>query len=230
MAVKPLKMLSSMATSALLSELASKFSDGNNRSVELESAGGVEVARRVRGGEVADLVVLAAPAIDQLLSDGCLLAGSRVDFARSGMGVAVRSGQMRPDIGTPDALRRAVLAAASLGYSTGPSGQYLVALFERWGIWQELASRAVQAPPGVPVAALVARGDVELGFQQLSEMLAVDGVEVLGPLPAEVQHLTLFSAAASVTCSRPEAARELLDFLASPSLGTIKRQHGMEAA
>lgn len=225
-----LTMVSSMATRALLTELIAEFTRATAHGVQLESAGGVDVARRVQGGEAVDIVVLAANAIEQLVADGRLLAGSRVDVARSGMGIAVRSGGRRPDVGSEEALRQAVLAAATVGYSTGPSGKYLVSLFERWGIAPQIAARIVQAPPGVPVAALVARGDVELGFQQLSELLGVQGIDVLGPLPPEVQHITLFSAAVSATCVRPDPARALLDFLAGPAAVAIKRRHGMEPA
>lgn len=225
-----LTMLSSMATRGLLTELLADFRRRTAHAVQLESAGGVDVARRVQGGEAVDLVVLAANAIDSLIDSGRLLAGSRVDVARSGMGIAVQTGHLRPDIGSEAAVRQAVLDAPTIGYSTGPSGKYLVALFERWGIAQQIASRIVQAPPGVPVAALVARGDVALGFQQLSELLGVPGIDVLGPLPPEIQHVTVFAAAVSVTCAQPDAARALLDFLAGADAAACKRQHGMEPA
>ncbi len=230
MSADPLTMLSSMATRTLLSELVDAFTSSTSHAVLLASAGGVDVARRIQEGEVVDVVVLASNAIDQLVTDGRLRANSRIDIARSGMGIAVRSGRARPDIGSPDAVRRAVLAAATLGYSTGPSGKYLVALFERWGIAQQVASRVVQAPPGVPVATLVAQGDVELGFQQLSELLGAPGIDVLGPLPPAIQHITLFSAAVAANSARIGPARALLDFLASPSADACKRRHGMEPA
>lgn len=230
MSAEPLTMLSSMATRALLTELNADFGRRSSHVVQLESAGGVDVARRIQGGEAVDLVVLAANAIEQLVAGGRLLAASRVDVVRSGMGIAVPSGHLRPDIGSESAVRQAVLAADTVGYSTGPSGKYLLSLFERWGIAHEIAGRIVQAPPGVPVAALVARGDVALGFQQMSELLGVQGIDVLGPLPSEIQHITVFAAAASVTCTRPDAARALLDFLAGPESMACKRRHGMEPA
>ncbi len=230
MSADPLTMLSSMATRTLLCELIDAFAGNASQTVHLSSAGGVDVARRIQQGESADVVVLASDAIDRLVADNRLLAIGRVDIARSGMGIAVRSGRARPDIGSPDAVRRAVLAAATLGYSTGPSGKYLVALFERWGIAQQVASRVVQAPPGVPVATLVARGDVELGFQQLSELLGAPGIDVLGPLPPAIQHITLFSAAVAANSARIGPARALLDFLAGPLADACKRRHGMEPA
>lgn len=225
-----LMMVSSMATRSLLTELVAEFERKSSHTVQLESAGGVDVARRVQGGEAVDVVVLAANAIDQLVDSGRLLAGSRVDVARSGMGIAVQTGHLHPEIGSEAALRAAVSAAATIGYSTGPSGKYLVSLFERWGLSQQIAARIVQAPPGVPVAALVARGDVALGFQQLSELLGVPGIDVLGPLPAEIQHITVFAAAVSTGCTKPDAARALLDHLASDGAAACKRRHGMEPA
>ncbi len=219
-----------MATRGLLTALLADFGRRTAHAVQLESAGGVDVARRVQGGEAVDLVVLAGNAIDALIDSGRLLAGSRVDVARSGMGIAVQTGHLRPDVRSEAAVRQAVLDAPTIGYSTGPSGKYLVSLFERWGIAQQIASRIVQAPPGVPVAALVARGDVALGFQQLSELLGVPGIDVLGPLPPEIQHVTVFAAAVSATCSQPDAARALLDFLAGADAAACKRQHGMEPA
>lgn len=225
-----LTMLSSMATRAVLSELIADFSRATWCPVKLESAGGVDVARRVQAGELVDVVVLAANAIEQLVSDGRLLADSRVDLARSGMGMAIQTGQAIPDVGSQAAVRDAVLAAPTVGYSTGPSGKYLVSLFERWGISEQIATRIVQAPPGVPVATLVARGDVALGFQQLSELMGVAGINVLGPLPPDIQHITLFSVAVSNSCARPDAARALLDYLAAPASAASKRRHGMEPA
>ena len=203
MSAEPIRMISSMATRAVLSELIAAFADGAAmQAVQLESAGGVDVARRVQAGEACDVVVLASGAIDQLISDGRLLAASRVDLVKSGMAVAIGKGGPRPDIGSGEAVRKAVLAARSLGYSTGPSGNHLIKLFERWGIMQSIASRIVQAPAGVSVATLVARGDVEMGFQQLSELLHVPGVEVLGPLPDDIQSITTFCAA---VCDRLHA-------------------------
>ena len=128
------------------------------------------------------------------------------------------------------ALTAAGLAARTVGYSTGPSGVKLARLFERWGIAEQIADRIVTAPPGVPVGALVAQGAVELGFQQLSELMNLEGITLLGPLPPEVQITTTFSAGIATTSSRPEAVRELLDFLASPATAEAKRRNGMDPA
>lgn len=222
--------ISSMATRALLAELSAAYERHSGRHVAFESVGGVDAARRVAAGEVFDVVVLAADAIDKLAAAGRVVAGSRVDLVRSGVSVAVRAGAARPDISSEDAVRRAVLAAPTLGFSTGPSGVALLKLFERWGIAQAVAPRLVQAPPGVPVAALVARGDVALGFQQLSELQGVPGIEVVGPLPAAIQIVTVFSAGVCAAATQADAARALLDFLASPACADAKRRQGMEPA
>jgi hypothetical protein len=147
-----------MATREVLAGLAARYQSLTGCEVRLESAGGVDVARRVAAGEAADVVVLAAKAIDELIQGGRLLADSRTDIMRSGIAIAVRAGADLPDISTESAVKQAVLAAPSISYSTGPSGVYLVGLFERWGIFTQIQPRIVQAPPGVPVGTLVARG------------------------------------------------------------------------
>ena len=230
MGLEPIRMLSSMATREVLSELIARYEHEHGQKVALESAGGVDVARRVQAGEAVDVVVLAGAAIDKLTADGKLRPGSRIDIARSGIGVAVRSDAVRPAIGSGEAVKAAVLAAPTLGYSTGPSGNYLVQLFERWGIAAEVAPRSVQAPPGVPVASLVARGDVALGFQQLSELLHEPGIAVLGALPDEIQFITVFCGGVSAGSARPAPARALLTFLSASAAAPIKRAHGMEPA
>jgi molybdate transport system substrate-binding protein len=222
--------ISSMATKALLADLTAAYRDKSGIEVAIESVGGVDAAKRVAAGEAFDVVVLAADAIDKLVAAGHVQPHSRTGLVRSGVAVAVKAGTPRPDIGSEDALRRAVLAAPTLGYSTGPSGVALAQLFERWGIAAAIASRIVTAPPGVPVGALVARGEVALGFQQLSELMSLPGIDVVGPLPPAVQIVTTFSAGICTSCRQPEAARALLDYLASPETADTKQRHGMETA
>ena len=230
MPANDVRLISSMATRAVLAELALQFTQTSGVAVQAHSAGGVDVARRVAAGEQFDVVVLASNAIDQLIADGLVLAGSRVDLVASGIAVAARSGQPAPVIDSEDALRQAVLAAASLAYSTGPSGTYLVKLFERWGIYELVKARIVQAPPGLPVGSLVARGAVELGFQQLSELLHEPGITVLGPLPAAIQSITVFAAGLTPLSRRSPSARALVDFMASAAAAPAKRRQGMEPA
>lgn len=226
----PIRIISSMATRQVLADLLDLWHGQGGVPAHVESVGGVDAARRVQAGEAFDGVILAAKAIDELTASGHVVAGSRVDLVRSGVAVAVRAGAPRPDIGTEDALRHAVLAARSLSYSTGPSGVALQKLFERWGIAQDIAPRMVQAPPGVPVGSLVAQGQVELGFQQLSEMLNLPGIDVLGPLPAAVQIITTFSGGVASASQQPAQVRALLAFMASPAATQAKLRQGMEPA
>ena len=218
-----------MAAREVLAELSTLYAAITGHAVNAEAAGGVEVARRVAAGEGADVVVLANTAIDKLIAEGHL-QGGRVDLARSGVAIAVRSGAARPDVSSEQAVRRAVEAARSLAYSTGPSGVHLEKLFERWGILPALKPRIVVPPPGVPVGTLVAGGQAEIGFQQLSELLTLPGIEVLGPLPPAIQTITTFSGGVGSRSTEAEAARALLDFMAAPAAAAIKQRFGMEPA
>jgi molybdate transport system substrate-binding protein len=229
-----IKGISSMATRQLLAELVSGFEKQAGYGAAIEAVGGVDAARRVMAGETFDVVVLASDAIDKLIAAGHLQAGSKIDLVRSGVAVAVRAGAPLPDISSEDAVKRAVLAARSISYSTGPSGVALAKLFERWGIADDIQGRMVQAPPGVPVGTLVARGEVELGFQQLSELLHVEGITVVGPLPPAIQIITTFSAGvhASVAAGSEQAERvhAMLDYMRSPQAAEAKQRQGMEPA
>ncbi len=226
----PITIISSMATRQVLADLVALFHRTTTHRVTVESVGGVDAAKRVQAGEAFDAVVVAAGAIDQLIAAGRIVAGSRVDLVRSGVAIAVRAGAPRLQIDSEDAVKRAVLAARSLSYSTGPSGVHLAKLFDRWGIADTIQPRIVQAPPGVPVGKLVADGQVELGFQQLSELMHLPGIDVLGPLPSAIQIITTFSGGLSVTSTRPDAVRAMFDFMVSPAAVEAKRANGMEPA
>lgn len=217
-----------MATRLLLNGLTADFAQQHGLAVCIESIGGVDAAKRVQAGEVFDVVVLASDAIDKLIAAGHIQTGSKVNLVHSGVAVAVRAGAPVPDISSEAAVRAAVLNAKSVSYSTGPSGVALAKLFERWGIATDIAPRMVQAPPGVPVGSLVASGQVDLGFQQLSELIHLPGIDVLGPLPAEIQITTTFSAGIATTATQVNSAQALLAFLASPQTADAKRKQGME--
>lgn len=230
MATPPLKIISSMATRQLLADLAADYAGVSPQVLAIESVGGVDAARRVQAGEAFDAVVLAANAIDALEAAGRVVAGTRTDLVRSDIVVAVKAGAAAPGIDSEEAVKQAVRSARSLAYSTGPSGVYLTKLFERWGIADEIRPRIVQAPPGVPVGALIARGEVELGFQQRSELMALPGVAVVGPLPPAIQLTTVFSGALAATSTQPGAVRAWLAWTASPATAATKRRNGMEPA
>lgn len=227
---QPLKILTSGATKEFLRDIAGQFARDTGVAVEIESAGGVDVARRARAGEKVDGVALSAEVIDTLVKEGVLAAGSRVDIATSGIAVAVRKGAPRPDLGSAEALRQAIVAAKSVGYSTGPSGRYLEKLFADWGIREAIASRIVQAPPGVPVGTFIARGEVELGFQQLSELVHLPGIDIAGPLPAGMQVVTTFAGGVMASSPQPEAAKAAFAYFASPRAREALRTNGLEAA
>lgn len=223
-----LKGISSMATRAILADLTDAWVRAGRGEVAIESIGGVDAAKRVRAGEAFDVVLLAEDALAKLEAEGHLVAGSRVGFTVSSLAVAIPEGAARPDFSDEAAVREAVRTAASIGYSTGPSGTYLLGLLKRWGIDAEVAPRLRQAPPGIPVGTMVARGDAALGFQQLSELLGVAGTVIADPLPPSVAYETRFSGAVATTASDPDAAAAFLAYLASPETAAVKRRQGME--
>ncbi|MDL5037752.1 substrate-binding domain-containing protein [Comamonas resistens] len=226
-----MKGISSMATRQVLADLTQAWKEQGGEPVDIESVGGVDAAQRVQVGEEAfDLVFLASNAIDKLEAAGRVLPGSKVDLMLSSTAVAVPAATTQPDIRSEEAVRAAVLAAPSIGFSTGPSGIALQKLFERWGIAEEIKPRMVQARPGVPVGSMVASGEVALGFQQLSELIHVQGIQIVGALPAAIAIDTVFSAAVVSGAANAEAAQRLLAFMASPQAAEAKRRQGMEPA
>ena len=224
--------ISSMATRQLLATLVADYKKQVAVAINIESVGGVDAAKRVMNsaqtGEAFDVVILASDAIDKLIAAGHIDPSSKVDLVNSGVAVAVRAGTASPDISSEAAVKAAVLAAKTISYSTGPSGVALTKLFERWGIAEQIASRIVQAPPGVPVGSLVAKGEVELGFQQLSELIHLEGISIVGPLPPEIQITTTFSAGVCTASKQAAAVREMLAYMASPAAAAAKLLQGME--
>jgi molybdate transport system substrate-binding protein len=222
--------ISSMATRQILAERSDAYRQKTGRIVAIESVGGVDAARRIRAGETFDIVVLADDAVKKLEEDGFVKRESRAAFADSAIAVAVRSGARRPDLSDEAATKAAVLAAGSVGYSTGPSGAHVLKLLEKWGADRSNTLRIVQAPPGVPVGTLVARGEADLGFQQLSEFLDVEGIDVVGPLPEPIQSLTRFSCGVCMRASNEAGARDFIHYLTSAEADASIRRHGMEPA
>ncbi|HEY4663826.1 MAG TPA: substrate-binding domain-containing protein [Comamonas sp.] len=225
-----LRGISSMATRQVLADLAQAWQATGGAVLANESVGGVDAAKRVQAGEPFDVVFLASDAIDKLVASGHVLAGSKVDLVLSSTAVAVPAHAALPNIATEEALRTAVLAAPKIGYSTGPSGVALQQLFVRWGIAEEVQSRCVQAKPGVPVGSLVASGEVALGFQQLSELIHVDGIRIVGPLPKAVAIDTIFSGGVVSGSAHIEDVQALLAFMASSAGDEVKRRQGMAPA
>jgi molybdate transport system substrate-binding protein len=180
-------------------------------------------------GASGDLAILTDEAIDDLIRQGKIVAGSRVDLARSAIGIAVRQGAPKPDISSAGALRQALLAARAIAYSkTGISGVYFPTVLERLGIAAQVASKVIIPSPGVPVGEVVAKGDAEIGVQQISELLPVPGIAIVGPLPAELQKLTVFSAGLFVGAKEPQAAKKLVAMLTSAGAKPLYVRKGME--
>ena len=225
---QPVKGLCSMATHHLLAELVAEYKSRGRGEITLTNLSGIEAAARVRAGEPWDFIVVAADAIAKLESEGHVVAGSCVDIADSVIAVAVRKGSAAPDLSSEAGFRAALDRAARIGYSTGPSGVYLLKLFERWGIAEALKPRLVQAPPGIAVASMVASGEVELGLQQLSEMIHSEGITIAGVLPPGAQSVTTFSGAVCKAAAQPDEAREALAYFASGRNDDKRERHGLQ--
>ena len=168
--------------------------------------------------------------MDAFAKDGKIVAGSKVDLVKSSVGVAVKAGAPKPDLSSGDAVKKALLAAKSVGYSQGPSGVYMQSLFEKMGIADEIKAKAKVTPPGVPVATLVRSGEAEIGFQQVSELIHEVGIDYLGPIPADIQNITVFSSGVHAQSKEPTAAKALQKFLTAPAAAPVIKKHGLERA
>jgi molybdate transport system substrate-binding protein len=183
---------------------------------------------RLERGEPADVLIMVGYALGDLATQGKVVAGSSVDLVKSPIGMVVRAGAPKPDISSVDALKRTLLAAKSIAYSDSASGVYIsTELFQKLGIADEVKGRH-RAIPAEPVAGVVARGDAEIGFQQISELLPVPGVDIVGQLPGEAQKITVFSAGIASVSKEPEAGKALIKFLASPAASPVIVKSGME--
>jgi molybdate transport system substrate-binding protein len=225
-----IKVLSTQAVEGAYRELVRQFEQASGHKVTTTFTGTLDAQKRIAAGEMYDLIIMAGPAIDDLIKSGKVAPGSRVDLARSGIGVAVRAGAPRPDIHSTEALTKALLAAKSIGYSTGPSGVYLTGLFRRLGIADQIRSKLKQTATGVFVGSIIASGEVEIGFQQVSELAHYPGIDYVGPLPADIQNITVFSSGIQIGAKSVVAANEWITFLISPTAAAVFRSKSMEPA
>jgi molybdate transport system substrate-binding protein len=223
-----IKVLSTQATEQAYRELVPRFEKESGHQVTTIFTGTLDLQKRIAAGEAYDLIIMAGPAIDDFIKAGKIVPGSRVDLAKSAVGVGVRAGARKPDIGTTDALKKALLSAKSIGYSTGPSGVYIASLFQRLGIAAEVAPKLRQTPTGVFVGSIVADGEAEIGIQQVSELAHFDGVDFVGPLPADVQQITVFSSGVQVGAKEVDAARAWVKFLTAPGSAPAYKSRGLE--
>jgi molybdate transport system substrate-binding protein len=224
-----LTVISSMATRQILSELAAAFSAGG-QATQVESVGGVEAARRIRAGEHFDVVVLADAALRNLAADGFIAAATIAPFAISPTAIAILAGASRPDTIDAAAIKTLIATPARIAVSTGPSGVSVRKLFQSWDLGEAIAQRIIEAPPGVPTARLIASGQADVGFQQLSELRGEAGIDIAGVVPSDLLPVTVFSTGLCTGASDPAGARALQAYLLAPSAAATKRRHGMESA
>jgi molybdate transport system substrate-binding protein len=229
-AATEIKVLSATAMKEVLGALASQIehATGCKLAVTCTTSGGV--AKRIAGGEHADLIILAATEMNELVRQG--LAGSTIEIARSNIGVGVRKGAPKPDISSAEAFGRALLAAKTVAYTDpaagGASGTYLAGLLERMGITNKIATKLAAGGPDGLVGTIVARGDAEIGLHQIPELIAA-GVDVVGPLPPDIQKPTVYAAGIPATAQQADASKVVIAFLSTPSVAAVVKAHGMDA-
>ena len=227
-----IKVLTSGAFTAPFLEVVPQFEHASKQKVVTAfgaSMGGApdSIPSRLQRGEPVDVVILAAPALEDLIKQGKVVAGSRVDLVRSRIGIAVRKGAPRPDISSVEALTRTLLQAKSIAYSDSASGTYLsTVLFPRLGISDQITSKSKRIAGAV--GPVVARGEAEIGFQQISELLPVEGIDYIGEVPGDAQQVTIFSAGIVTYAKEPEAAKALIKFLTSPAVASVSTKSGLE--
>jgi molybdate transport system substrate-binding protein len=223
-----IKVLSTQATEESYKELVPQFEKATGHKVTTIFTGTLDVNKRLAAGESYDLLIMASNSIDEHLKDGKVAPATKVDLAKSGVALAVKPGTPKPDIKTVEALKKTILAAKSIGYSTGPSGVYIITLFERLGIADEVKGKLKQTPTGVFVGSIIASGEVEIGFQQVSELSQFKGIDYVGPLPEEVQKYTTFSSGIIAASKQADAAKALQKFISSKAAATAYKKRGME--
>ncbi len=223
-----IRVLSTQATEEAYRELVPQFEKVSGHKVSTIFTGTLDVQKRLAAGENYDMIIMAGPAIDAQIKAGKAVTGSRVDIAKSGVAVGVPTGAPKPDISTTEALKKTVLTAKSIGYSTGPSGVYIMNLFEKLGVADQVKHKLKQTPTGVFVGTIIANREVEIGFQQVSELGNFPGVDYVGPLPADVQQTTVFSSGIIVDAREAEAAKALAKFLTTSEAVAAFKKRGME--
>ena len=225
-----LRVLSTLAVMGAMRDLTAQYERETGTPVEADFAPTVALLDRLRAHEAADIAILTAQGIDDLTREGVICPGSRSDVALSFVGIAAKAGARKPDIATVDALKAALLSARSVAYSRiGASGIFFAGLIERLGIAAEVNAKAIVVPSGF-TAEPVANGEAELAVQQISELMVVSGIEVVGPLPADIQTAATFSAGILVGSEQAEVASTFLRFLASPAVAPVLRRAGLQPA
>lgn len=228
--MKKLRVFASNSIRAAMAELVPQFERASRNRVAVSYDPAKILLERIGKGETADLVITGSGAIDALVKQGKILAGSRRVLARCRVGVAVLAGAPKPDIGSVEALKRTLLRAASVAYTQeGASGMHFAGVIERLGIANEVKAKAVRQPGGL-VGELVAAGKAEIAIQQIPELLAVPGIELVGPLPAEIQLVTVTAAGVFSGAEQAAAARSLIEFLAAPAAARVIQAKGLEPA
>ena len=225
-----IKVLKTLATEKAYLALLPRFEQTSGHRVTTRYGGTVDVRNWLAAGEPFDLAIAASRVIDMFTAAGVIVPDSRVDIATSGVGVAVRKGAAKPDISTPKAFKDTLLAAKSVGYSTGPSGEYFLRLLARTGLAGRVTPKLKQVAAGGFVGTLVANGDTEIGVQQVSELATFPGVDYIGPLPGDLQMTTIFASGISTAAQQPDAAKDLVNFLAAPVSAATFRKFGLEPA
>jgi len=226
-----IRVLSSIATREAYLELVPQFEKASGHKVTTAWSGTTAIMKTMAdGNEQHDLVIISNTEMEELIKQAKIVAGSRADLSKSGIGIAVRAGAKRPDVSTPDALKKALLAAKTVGYTSGPSGVYMAGLVERMGIAAEVKAKFRSVPSGGTIGTIVASGDCEIGFQQVSELVHIPGVDYIGPLPAEVQRVTVFSIGLQTGAPNPGPAKALVAFLTTSAAVAVMQKHGLEPA
>ena len=221
-------ILAAGATRATVSEMIPVFEQATGHKVVATWDNAPAIRRRLGEGQVFDLVISSAEDIDGFRAQGRLPPGRRTDLMKTGIGVAVRAGALRADIGSTEALKRVLLAAPSIGRSQGSSGIYVVALLARLGLADRVLPRVKPAPEGMQVADMLVNGDVEVGLQQTSELINAPGILYLGPLPPDVQKTTVYAAGIPAAARQPAAAQALIDTLSGPAAAAVIARYGMD--